>query len=218
MGKFFNLDAPIVQAVGKVGQMIVTTLTWLLFCLPVFTAGAATVALCRVMINLKEDRDCSFRIFFRAFRENFRKGTVLWLILLASAATLTVAFYLMVLVENTILRMAALLLFCPLFFLVYIAAIYAFPLTAYFENTIFATLRNAIGMGLGNLRQTIMAVAVTLVPLVLMFVSMKLFVMMLFMLIILGPGAICYGVMCLLLPVFRRYTPGYEEENKEDLG
>lgn len=218
MGKFFNLDAPIVQAVGKVGQMIVTTLTWLLFCLPVFTAGAATVALCRVMINLKEDRDCSFRIFFRAFRENFRKGTVLWLILLASAATLTVAFYLMVLVENTILRMAALLLFCLLFFLVYIAAIYAFPLTAYFENTIFATLRNAIGMGLGNLRQTIMAVAVTLVPLVLMFVSMKLFVMMLFMLIILGPGAICYGVMCLLLPVFRRYTPGYEEENKEDLG
>ncbi|MBR2423220.1 MAG: DUF624 domain-containing protein [Oscillospiraceae bacterium] len=218
MGKFFNLDAPIVQAVGKVGQMIVTTLTWLLFCLPVFTAGAATVALCRVMINLKEDRDCSFRIFFRAFRENFRKGTVLWLILLASAATLTVAFYLMVLVENTILRMAALLLFCLLFFLVYIAAIYAFPLTAYFENTIFATLRNAIGMGLGNLRQTIMAVAVTLVPLVLIFVSMKLFVMMLFMLIILGPGAICYGVMCLLLPVFRRYTPGYEEENKEDLG
>ena len=217
MGKIFNLDAPIVQAVGKVGQMIITTLTWLLFCLPVVTAGADTVALCRIMINLKEDRSCSFRTFFQAFRENFKKGTLLWLLLLGCAAVLAVLFYLMVLVENTILRMVALIMFCLLFFLVYIAAIYAFPLTAYFENTISATIRNAIGMGLGNLRQTIMSIAVTLVPLVLMFLSMKLFVTLLFMLIILGPGAICYGVMCLLLPVFRRYVPGYEEENKEDL-
>ena len=217
MGKIFNLDAPIVQAVGKVGQMIITTLTWLLFCLPVVTAGAATVALCRIMINLKEDRSCSFRTFFQAFRENFKKGTLLWLLLLGCAAVLAVLFYLMVLVENTILRMVALIMFCLLFFLVYIAAIYAFPLTAYFENTISATIRNAIGMGLGNLRQTIMSIAVTLVPLALMFLSMKLFVTLLFMLIILGPGAICYGVMCLLLPVFRRYVPGYEEENKEDL-
>ena len=217
MGKIFNLDAPIVQAVGKVGQMMITTLTWLLFCLPVFTAGAATVALCRIMMNLKEDKSCSFQAFFRAFKENFKKGTALWLILLGCAAVLTVGFYLVVLVENTVLRMAALLLFCLLFFLTYIAAIYVFPLTAYFENTVPATIRNAIGMGLGNLRQTIMAVAVTLVPLVLWFVSMKLFVMLLFMLIILGPGAICYGVMCLLLPVFRRYTPGYEEEKEEGL-
>ena len=78
-------------------------------------------------------------------------------------------------------------------------------------------MSGGFGMGLGNLRQTIFAIAVTMLPLVLMLVSMKLFVTLLFMLIILGPGAICYGVMCLLLPVFRRYVPGYEAENKEDL-
>lgn len=216
MGKIFNLDAPIVQAVGKVGQMMITTFIWLLFCLPVVTVGASTVAMCRIMMNLKEDKSCSFQTFFRAFKENFKKGTILWLILLGCAAVLAAGFYLVVLVENTVLRMAALLMFCLLFFLTYIAAIYVFPLTAYFENTVPATIRNAVGMGIGNLRQTIMAIAVTLVPLVLWFLSMKLFVMLLFMLIILGPGAICYGVMCLLLPVFYRYTPGYEE-NKEDL-
>ena len=68
MGKFFDMDAPIIQAIGKVGQMIITTFTWLLFCLPVFTAGAATVAMCRIMINLKEDKSCSFQTFFRAFK------------------------------------------------------------------------------------------------------------------------------------------------------
>jgi len=217
MGKIFNLDAPIVQAVGKVGQMMLTTIIWLLFCLPIVTVGAATVAMCRMMINLKEDKSCAFKVFFRAFRESFWKATALWLILLVCTAVLAAAFYLVVLVENTILRMAGLFLFCISFFVVYILAVYGFPLTAYFDNTLFTTIRNAIGMGLGNLRQTIFAIAVTMLPLVLMMVSMQLFVTLLFLLIILGPGAICYGVMCILLPVFQRYTPGYEEENNEDL-
>ena len=214
MGKLFNLDAPIVQAVGQVGQMIVTTVTWLLFCLPVFTVGAATVAMCRMMINLKEDRSCSFQSFFRAFRENFKKGTALWLILLGCAAVLAVLFYLLVLVESTILRALALILFCALFFLVYILMIYGFPLTAYFENTLSATIRNAIGMGLGNLRQTIFAIAITMLPLVIALVSLKLFVTLLFLLVMMGPGAISYGVVCVLQPVFLRYVP---EEEKEGL-
>ena len=214
MGKIFNLDAPIVQAVGKVGQMMLTTLLWLLCCLPVFTVGASTVAMCRTMINLKEDKDCSFKVFFGAFRESFGKATILWLLLLACAALLLTGFYGMLLVENTLLRMAALMVFCLLFFLVYIVAIYVFPLTAYFENTVSGTIRNAIGMGLGNLRQTIFAIALTLLPLVLMLVSMQLFVTLLLLLVILGPGAICYGVVCVLLPVFRRYVP---EEEKEGL-
>ena len=214
MGKLFNLDAPIVQAVGQVGQMIVTTVTWLLFCLPVFTVGAATVAMCRMMINLKEDRSCSFQSFFRAFRENFKKGTALWLILLGCAAVLAVLFYLLVLVESTILRAVALILFCALFFLVYILMIYGFPLTAYFENTLSATIRNAIGMGLGNLRQTIFAIAITMLPLVIALVSLKLFVTLLFLLVMMGPGAISYGVVCVLQPVFLRYVP---EEEKEGL-
>ena len=39
-----------------------------------------------------------------------------------------------------------------------------FPWTAYFDNTVSATLRNAIGMGLSNLRQTIYAIVVTMLP------------------------------------------------------
>ena len=214
MGKIFNLDAPIVQAVGKVGQMMLTTLTWLVFCLPVVTVGASTVAMCRVMINLKEDKSCAFKVFFRAFRENFWKATALWLLLLACAGLLAAAFYLVVLVENTILRMAGLLVFCMLFFLVYIVAVYAFPLTAYFENTLSATVRNAIGMGLGNLRQTIFAIAITMLPLVIALVSLKLFVTLLFLMVMMGPGAISYGVVCVLQPVFLRYIP---EEEKEGL-
>ena len=82
----------------------------------------------------------------------------------------------------------------------------------YFENTVFGTIHNAIGMGLGNLRQTIFAIAFTLLPLVLMLVSMQLFVTLLFLLVFLGPGAICYAVVCVLTPVFQRYIPNEEKE------
>ena len=52
MGKFFNLDAPVIQWLGKVGQMMLTSVTWLVCCLPIFTIGAATAALYRMMFNL----------------------------------------------------------------------------------------------------------------------------------------------------------------------
>ena len=208
MGKLFNLDAPLMQALSKIGQMMIHTVLWLLCCLPVVTIGAATAALYRMMFNLKEYKSCTLKDFFRAFRENFRKATALWLILLVCVAVLAVFYYLVVLVESPILRMAALAVFSILFFVVFIVGLYIFPLTAYFENTVPATIRNALGMGIGNLRYTIIASAVTLLPLVAMLVSMKLFVQMLFLWVVLGPGAIAYGVVCALTPVFRRYIPG----------
>ena len=212
MGKLFNLDAPIVQWLGKVGQMMVSTVIWLLCCLPVVTIGAATVALYRIMFNLKEDRSCALKVYFQTFRESFWKATALWLLMLVCCAILLGLYFVMVQVENMILRMVVLAIFCLLFFTVYFYSLYAFPLTAYFENTLAGTIRNAIGMSIGNLRYTIIACAVTLIPLVMAILVPKLFLQMLYLWMILGPGALAYGVCCALSPVFQRYIPGNEEE------
>ena len=45
-----------------------------------------------------------------------------------------------------------------------------------------------------------------------MLVSMQLFITLLFLLVVLGPGAICYGIVCILSPVFQRYVPNPCEE------
>lgn len=212
MGKIFNLDAPVIQFLGKLGQMMLTTLLWLVCCLPVVTVGASTAAMYRIMINLKEDKSCAMKVFFRAFKDSFRNATVLWLLLLASAVVLVGLYYLLMLVESMILRMIFLVIFTVAFFVVYISGLYLFPLTAYFENTISQTLRNAVAMGLGNLRQSIIACALTMIPLVLLLLVPKIFLQMLFMLIVLGPGAISYGVVCVLLPVFGQYAPQEEAQ------
>lgn len=212
MGKFFNLDAPIIQAIGKVGEIMMITSLWLVCCLPVFTIGAATAALYRLMFNLKEDSSTKLSDFFRAFKDNFKKGTLIWLIVLAVVAVLLVLYWLIAWVESDMIRLVLLLMFSALFFVTFIAVVYVFPLTAYFENTVAGTLRNAVAMGMGHLRKSIPACALTMVPLIAYMVSYEFFIRLLFLWLVLAPGAIAYGIVCILTPIFRKYIP---EEAKE---
>ena len=58
-------------------------LLWILCSLPVFTIGASTTALYYVTLKMVQDEESNITaMFFRAFRENFRQATTLWLIML----------------------------------------------------------------------------------------------------------------------------------------
>lgn len=212
MGKIFGLDSPVVRFMTKVGEIMLFSVLWLICCLPVVTAGASTAALYRMVFNLHEDRDTRIIGFFRAFGSNFKKATVLWLLMLLAAGLLAVAFYLVVLAENELLRLMLLIIFCMAFFVTLTTAVYLFPLTAYFENTVSGTLRTAVAMALGHLKTTIPVCAILMLPALLALVSLQIFVVTLFLWVVLGPGAMAYGQVCLLTPVFRLYMP---EENKE---
>lgn len=216
MGKFFNLDAPIIRAIGKVWDMILFSSLWLVCCIPIVTIGAANAALYKMMIHLRQDRTTKVSDFFRAFAGNFKKATALWLLLLAAVAVLLCVYYLVLLVENELLRLGLLAAFCLLLFLALAVSIYAFPLTAYFENTVLGTLRNAIGMGLGYLKKTIPACALVMLPLVVYLVSWEIFLRTMYLWVMLAPGAIAYGIVCLLLPVFREHSADNEKEESNE--
>ena len=207
MGKIFGLDSPVVRFMTRVGELMLFTVLWILCCLPIFTVGASTTALFRMMFNIKEDRSTKLTDFFRAFRDNFKKATALWLILLAVAAVLLGIFALAVAVESDLRRLMLMLVFGALFFVTFIAGVYLFPLTAYFENTVAGTIRNALAMGLGHLRSSIPACALLVLPLLAEAVFNELFVSLMFLWTVLAPGVIAYGIVCLLWPVFRKYAP-----------
>lgn len=207
MGKIFGLDSPVIRFMTRVGELMLFTVLWILCCLPILTAGASTTALFRMMFNMREDRSTKLSDFFRAFRDNFKNATVIWLLLLAVAAVLAVAFWGIAWVESDLIRLVLMLVFSAVFFVVFIAAVYAFPLTAYFENTVGGTLRNAVGMGLGHLRSSIPACALLMIPVIAQTVSYALFMSLLFLWVVLAPGAIAYGIACMLWPVFQKYVP-----------
>ena len=84
MAKIFDLDNPVWRFVGKVFDMMVLTVLWVVTSLPVVTIGASTTALYYVGMKLARDEEgYIIKDFFRSFKENFRQATAAWAILLA---------------------------------------------------------------------------------------------------------------------------------------
>ena len=64
----FNYDNPVWRFIGKLGDLVLLNLLWLICCIPVFTAGAATTAVYYVTLKLVRDDDGStIKSFFHSF-------------------------------------------------------------------------------------------------------------------------------------------------------
>lgn len=83
MERIFNLDNPIWRFMGKIFDIMVLTVLWVVTSIPVITAGAATAALYYVGMKLAKDQEgYVVKDFFRAFRENFKQASLIWGIVL----------------------------------------------------------------------------------------------------------------------------------------
>ena len=77
MAEFFNLDNPIWRFMGKVLDLMVLTVLWVVTRVPVFTIGASTTALYYAGMKLAKDQEgYVVKDFFHSFRENFRQATL----------------------------------------------------------------------------------------------------------------------------------------------
>ena len=75
---FFSLDSKFMQALSRIADLILLNLVFLVTCIPIFTIGAASAALYSVAFRLGTEREEGvFRCYFRAFRNNFKQGTIL---------------------------------------------------------------------------------------------------------------------------------------------
>lgn len=80
---FFNPDNPFWSTINRALDLVVLSLLWTLCCLPVVTIGPACIALYYAVVKaVRKQRSYSAREFFRAFIANFKKGLIIWLILL----------------------------------------------------------------------------------------------------------------------------------------
>ena len=81
--RFFSYDSKFSQIMLKLCYGCYLNLLWFVCSLPVFTIGASTAALYDVTLQIAREEDPPLTSrFFKAFRENFRQATILWLILL----------------------------------------------------------------------------------------------------------------------------------------
>lgn len=158
MSGFFSYDNPVMRFIGKLGDVIILNILWVICSIPIVTIGAATTAAYYVTLKLVRDEEGhTVRAFLKSFRENFRQSTIIWLILLAAGAVIGFDLYLFTVAQNVsetfrVLMMAVLMALSILYLSVFT---YIFPVQSRFHNPIKRTFLNAAFMSFRHLPQTI---------------------------------------------------------------
>ena len=151
------IDNPVFRGIGKILEVIGLSIVWLILCIPVVTAGAATTALYyTVHKTVKNSRGYAIRGFFSAFVSNFKQSTIVWLFFLVWLAILGVDCYYMysfAVFGETMgkFRVAVYVLTI----LVVAWSLYVFPYIARFQSTTKEVFKNTFFMAVANAPSTI---------------------------------------------------------------
>ncbi len=212
MFNFLQLDSPFMQFLTKVANLIILNVLWLLCCVPVVTVGASTAAMYRVALQLARGTEESvIKPFFKAFRKDFWEATALFVILLLVGG-FVVGNVMAALSWGTFFRVASYILLA----LFALTATYVFPLLAQFEDGVWRILKNAFIMSLMNLPKSMVAAAVSLIPVIILLTAESLFWNMLVIWLFVGIAAIAYIVSAVLIKVFDRYIECSEDDDVQE--
>ena len=215
--KFFSVDGALYKFLSRLWDMVKLNLLWLLFSLPIVTMGAATVAAYTVTLKMVDETEGYVgRQFIKGFKENWKQGIPMGLLAMVCAYAVYLDFQLFEAVEGN-----------PIIFLIVgiIAAfvfgcafIYAFPLSARYENTLFATLKNSAAIAMRYFVRTIALVVVLALELLLVWYNYT----TLFVGLLIGPACMMLTVSGFAIHFFRQIEkePGAvrnSEEQKDDM-
>ena len=92
MKNILSYDSKFMKTLEHVADTMLLNILFLIFCLPVFTIGAALCGLFSGCRALSEDTT-PFRCFFKGLRTSFKRATLAWLILLPALALLAYTAY-----------------------------------------------------------------------------------------------------------------------------
>ena len=209
MGGFFSLDSKFMQAMSRVADLIILNVIYLVTCLPVITIGAAGTAMYTVCLGT--DREGSLvKDYFRAFRDEFRQATLIWLFLLLFGAASCVNIILFL---GTSGWMHYLFFPFVLFLVVVLMMVsYAFPLMSQFRNDTKSVLKNALIFSVAYLPRTALIVVINVFPWALLLTNLYLFLQVGFIWVAVYFAAAAYINTRLLKKVFAPYMEPEEKE------
>ena len=204
---FLSNDSSFGRLMTRLGIIIGANLMFVLFSLPVVTAGAAWAALCHVMLKvLRGDGVLNpFRQFWAGFRGNFRQATVVWIAALALAAfgffDIRVCLNASGFVSD--MRYAIYVLGV----LMVIVLIYLFPVMAAFEDSLPHLLRNSVFFAMKKPWKLPILLFFHVFPMFLTYTDAQMLPLYAFLWVLFGFGAVAMLDARLMLPEFRPYLP-----------
>lgn len=210
MNRLFNLDNPFMQFLFRVSDLIILNLIFMLSCIPIVTIGASISALHAVCLKIVRGQESyMWQGFWKAFRQNFKQGTVLWII--------SVILFIFINVDYTILNSVD----SPLFTCVKIALgsvsvvlfsmfIYIFPIIAHFKCTIRQAIKNSLFMTIGHLPFSILLVAMYSLIFFLTTLNVQMLTLVIAVATICGFSVVALTACIIFDRIFKKYEPEQE--------
>ena len=170
--KLFQKDSPWIRLIDNFGNLTLLNLLYLLYCLPVVTIGPATTALYSCTLSMARREKLELSRFRRVFRQEFTVSLKAWLILLFVSALLA-ADYFFLDRRPELPRAASYFLYLLCFFTASVM-LYVFPLIARFTNSLGQYFRLSLALALKNLPQTVLMLAGSSIPFILLLLNPEL--------------------------------------------
>lgn len=197
--KFFSVESPLYKFLSKFLDVLKLNFLWILFSIPVITVGASTVAAMSVALKMTDDEEGYIgKSFVKAFKENWKQGTLLWVITVIATYAIYLDFQLFEAVDNN-----------PIIFLIIgmvsialavAALLYSYPLLARYENTLVNTIQNSINITRKYFGRTLFLVLLLVVE----YIVFNFNKTMLFFGIIIGPGFMIFTIAAFSKWVFQK--------------
>ncbi len=209
MDKIFNYDNGFFRGLNKVVDMVILSICWIIACIPVFTIGAASVALydtARRVIH--HDEGYVWSGFWGSFKRNFKQAEKTWIIQLVIILILLGDIYITWMGLKAGQSWGALnVVFIIMALFITAWSIYTFAYVSRFEQTAKITLKNTFLILIANLPWTVVVIFIFGVSLVLLY--------LLPIVIIILPTAVALAYEWIFERIFRKLMPE-EDRLKEE--
>lgn len=208
----FKLDSPFMNFLNRVCDIMILNFMVILFSLPIVTAGASITAAYYIAYKMvKNEESYIVRGFFKAFKENFKQSTIIWLIYLAIFAILFMDYRIMFYSE---LEMGRWITYGVIAVTVILAMgfSFVFPLQARFSNDVKHTIKNSFLMALSHLPSAVLFVVSYAVPVLLVYFFPQIGPAVL----LLACGLLPYLKSFLFLKIFKKYETDEEAAGESE--
>ncbi len=207
MKNLFNMDNMLFQTLSRLADLVLLNIVFLICCIPIITIGASLTAMYEITlkISFKED-GYIIRDFFKAFKQNFIKATVIWIMTFIIGILLFFNFMIILQVKNIIFTII-LFLTGTISLLYAMTVTYVFPLLARFHNTVFKTIRNAFFMSIANfLPYSFLMLIFPIVLFLLSCINANIFSWAIFIYLLIGFSGIALINSYLFKKIFSKYN------------
>lgn len=212
MGNLFSYNNKLFQAMEKIVKCMYLSILWLLFCVPVITAGAATAAMSYAAEKGLSREESIWKSFRKSFKREFKQATPLWLALLVFYALTLLDWIVIYLLgsESGTLK--------TLFYVLLVIAVvvkawsnYWFPYIARYKDTTVDVLQKTGYMAIMNLKSSLLLLLVDVMVVIAAILAFFYFPIILPAF----PAAQMWGVNAILQKVFAKYASDSQEGNNE---